>query len=408
MHMNHRKRILVLAGLLLLSALPLLGLNGAPSTPTAPPAPVEEPTAVAPLLDLLSFVPDTPENRSMVTFGDMDAWYAATGYERIDSLDGIDALSDAQREATLFVLPTQTLPPDALGLQYLRTDNLRERLGFNYFDAAQMLQAGQPPDLVTAVNVHADPAAIGAVLETAGYTATEANAATLYTLRGDYEIDMKDASPVGRLGTLNRVAVIDERADPATVLIARATGVATDALEAHAGDSHSLADDPFYALVAEYLTNDTFGYLGPLVGLTLLPPMPGDPMVALGLEGEALQQQVEQYQSEPMPPTLLNAFATFRDGESTVLMLFVVLPPESDAEATGALLYDRLDTYVSLRTQDTLDGYWTREAYGTVVADGIPAAYVTMRLTDTPGNRFNWQQLIATRDLLFLTPGTQP
>ena len=229
MRVKRRKRTLLLTGLLLLSALPLLAANGAPSTPTAPPAPVaivDEPAAVAPLLDLLSFVPDTPENRSMVTFGDVDAWYAATGNARIGSLDEIDTLSDAQREAMLFILPTQTLPPDALGLQYLRTGDLRERLGFNYFDAAQMLQAGQPPDLITALNVNADPAAIGAVLGTAGYTATEASGATLYSLRDDYEIDMQDSSPVGRLGALNRVAVIDERADPATVLIARATGVA--------------------------------------------------------------------------------------------------------------------------------------------------------------------------------------
>lgn len=419
---GHRRRFgltaLLWAGLLLLTAAalliarPLLAANGAPSTPDRPPAAGQASAATSvPLLQMLALVPNTPEYRTLLTWGDAAAWFDATAIPRVDSFDEAAALPEAERDSILYDLFKQTVPPDALGVQHLRVEKMRERYGFDFFDADQMLGAGQPPDSLAIVTVGTEPATIDAALSSTGYTMTQTAGASLYHLRGDYEVDMRDESMVGRLGALNRIALIEDAGGPATVVIGRATAPVEAALESGAGAIPSLAGDPLYRFVAENLTDGTFDYFGKLVGLMLVEPQPGDPMAALGMESAEVQAQLEAYQREPMPPTLLHAFATFRDGPSTVLMLVAVLPtyyPEDQTEDAAALLYDRMGSYISVATGAPLDDRWTRDAYGTMRAGILSAAYVTMRRVEAPGSHFSWSDLIYRRDLLFLTPGNQP
>jgi hypothetical protein len=275
---------------------------------------------------------------------------------------------------------------------YASVEEMRDLYGFNAFDAEQTLYAGAPPDAVNVVTVRTAPAAIHNTLTTVlGYTSTTVltgtTEATLYSLRGDYEMDLGGESVVGRLGGLNRIAVMAGPADedaadgPTTLIIGRATPTVLAALAAHGGTAPSLAASPFHRFAVESVAGSTLGDRGSLVGLILMPPQPGDPMIELGLAGsDAVRAQVERYRQQPFPPALLNAFATFRDGDETVLVLLLVLPSDADAGAVVSLLYDRLLSYVSAATNAPLNERWGVEGQGVIGGGDLAAAYVTLRL----------------------------
>jgi hypothetical protein len=359
------------------------------------------------LLDLLRYIPDTPAHRQSLTFGDAAAWHEAWGMPRVDSFDAVQALPPLQRQQWLFGLSSQTLPPQVLGTQYLAVEEMDDSYGFSLFDAERYLETGQPPDNLTVVDITADKEHIVTALTGAGYTCTPDNRQYLCSIREDNQADLQSPSPIGRLGELNRIAVLDGR-----LLIGRATDLITKALATYADDNRSLADDPFYQAAATALVDPATASNGALVGAILFGlPLLDDPVVMLDQDNTVIQEQLARYAAEPLPPCALAAFATYHGAEASYLTVALVFPIGVDAQAAAATLAGRMQTYVSPVTGRSLEEQWAFQRANAVEAAGLPVALVTMRVADPEeeagGNWriFNWAELVFRRDLLFLTTG---
>jgi hypothetical protein len=379
------------------------------------PTSTEPHTADSPLLDLLRYVPDDPAHRQSLTFGDAAAWHIAWAVPRVESFEAVQSLPSPQREQWLFALPLQTLPPAVLGAQYLAVEEMGGLYGFSLFGAERYLDAGQPPDNFAVIEISAEQEQIITALTAFGYLCTAGDHANLCSIGEDYHTDLQSPSLVGRLGGLNRIAVLDGR-----LIIGRATALITGALATYAGENRSLADDPFYQAAATALTDHEVGAKrhpalaenGALVGV-LLNGMPffDDPLVMLDQDNIAIQEQLALYAAEPLPPYALAAFATYRGAEASYLTLALVFPNGVDATGAATILAERMQTYVSPVTGSPLNERWTYQDAVGVEAAGLPVALVTMRVDDRKegahdiGRIFSWADLLFRRDVLFLTNG---
>ncbi|WP_119068009.1 hypothetical protein [Aggregatilinea lenta] len=401
------KRILILV---LVSVLALAAL--------LPGASVRGQSADRSRLPLMGLVLDTPENRSMIVYGDLAAWYDSWGITPLADQDELDDLDPDTRAKVLFVMPDQTLPPEVLGLHYLFTEpDQGDYYGFDLFTTDRFVYTSNPPDTLTVLQTNADPDAIAAALTANGYAATAADPGMLYSYQDDYEMDLTfDGPPVGRLGALNRIAVLDD----GTLLVARATAIATDALAADASKAESVADLPIYRAAVTALNDEALADAGPLVGAIFVEGLQADDP-ALMLLGQnataeqiaALQAQLVEQNDPALLPYLLTTFATFHTPGATSLVLAVTFPPGVDAQAMADALAERMQKYTSLRTRQPMSDLWTLDRAVGVEADGLPpVALVVMRVDDpaplAEGDQLGgvrvlaWHQMVFARDLGFL------
>jgi len=368
-----------------------------------------------PFLRLLRFVPNTPENRQYVTYGDLAAWHKSWNVPRIDNLTELDILERDERAYWMNIMPRQTTPPDVLGLQYLMVDDMRAAYGFDPFRVDRYLQAGQPPAMTSIIEYSFPQEQIADALLASGYTAESLDGGnTLYSILGDFEIDLSmDTVPtrVGQLGNLNRIGVADEQ-----LVIAKATDIVTTAYAAERGEIPSLAESPDFLAAAGALNDLSLQRMGELVGVIFVDGLQlADPLayVQLGAPQEVVDQLTESMDNQPaLPLYTLAVFATRHGEGASHLILAVVFPPNIDAKAAANILAERLQNYTSLVTNQPLDDRWTFElATGTKV-NNLPVALVSMRIDDpfpTPEGQelpnaavFSWVQMVQARDTLFL------
>jgi hypothetical protein len=370
-----------------------------------------------PILDMLRFVPDTPEYRQFVSYGDAAAWHTSWNVPRIDSVAELDGLDRDPRAYWMNIMPRQTTPPDVLGVQYLMAEDMREFYGFDLFNVDRYLQAGQPPDLLSVVDYNFPDSQIADALLATGYSVETLNdAGALYSILDDYQIDLSMetvTTRVGQLGGLNRIGLLDGQ-----MVIAKATANITSAFSAYAGEVRSLADDPHFSAAATALYDPALAETGELVGAILMDGVQfADPLTYLGdrITPELLEQLEEALKDEdavPLPPYYLVAFGTRHSPGATHLILAVVFPTDTDAKAAANILAERMENYTSLVTNQPMADRWEFElATGTKV-DGLPVALVSMRVDDplpTPEGQdlpnagvLAWVQLVLARDTLFL------
>lgn len=359
------------------------------------------------LLHMLDYVPNEPAYREYLTFGDVTAWYSATGMTPVTSLDGWQQLEQPQRDRWAFDLSLQTLPPDALGVRYVTVEDMREFYGFSFFDAERFLETGRPPDNFTVLKTSVEPTEIEVALHAFGYTISSLENGTLYSIRGDNEIYMESPTKIGQLGQLNRIALLDD-----TLVIGRATELVKKVARLANGAGATLADDPMYRALAVALATPEVIAFGELVGAILIgQPLPTDPLVLLDQDNEAIQAQFERYAQAPLPPYLALGFATERAGDTSYLTLAVVFPPGIDGNAAAEILGERLVTYHSVVTGDTLADRWTFVQAIGVESDGLPVALVTMQSSNASAGDeaykrpITWSEMVFQRDLLFLLVG---
>jgi hypothetical protein len=371
-----------------------------------------------PLLDMLRFVPDSPEYRQFVSYGDALAWHTSWNVPRIDSVAELDGLERDPRAYWMNIMPRQTTPPDVLGIQYLMAEDMRSVYGFDLLNADRYLQAGQPPDLLSVIDYSIPDSQIADSLVESGYSveALEDDAA-LYSILDDYQIDLSMetvTTRVGQLGGLNRIGLSDGQ-----MVIAKATPIVTGAFSASEGEVASLADDPHFSAAATALFDPALAETGELVGAILIDGMQlANPLAYLGQNAspemiEALEDALKDEDAVPLPPYYLVAFGTRHSPGATHLILAVVFPADTDAKAAANILADRMENYTSLVTNQPMTDRWAFElATGTKV-DGLPVALVSMRVDDplpTPEGEdlpntgvLAWTQLVLARDTLFLS-----
>lgn len=362
----------------------------------------DDPAAGSSLLRLLAYVPDTPQNRNWIAYGDSAAWHTAWGVPRVDSLEAVNALDEQQRNQWMYLLTMQATPPEVMAVQYLfaEAEDQRATYGFNFFDLERGLEAGAPPDRLSLLELAVEPETIGTALAATGYASGPLGAAgTLYSLREDYALDAAFPLTSGKLPMRNRIGLLDR-----VVVVGSATAVVDSAAQAAAGELPTLADDPVYRAAVGVVESDpTLAQTGPLIGAILLPPAmlagdAGTPRPAFQLAAFATRHTLPAQEAAPEP------------GGATSLVLALVLDAGADAEAEAQGLADRLAGYVSQRTHAPLNEQWTAlDAFATE-AEGLPVAVVVLRIDDpVPAadgipvvNRFGWVMLIQTRDVGFL------
>lgn len=359
------------------------------------------------LVDWLAYVPATPQNvENPVYFGDLDAWHRGWDVPRVSTLQQLDSLDQEARTAWMFTMPRQLVPPDVLGLQYLMLDEQRPFYGFDIFGIDRFVYAGAPPDMVTILEHNLDPAAIGETLVASGYEASGVDGGTLYSILDDYEISFDRLPSAGRLGQLNRIALVDN-----TMIIGRATAPVTSALAAAQGETPSLAAMPAWAAGAKALNDPALAGTGELVAAILWQTViAGDSLPMLAPP----DGQPAPLSTDPLPAYVLLAFGTRHTGGASYLVLAVVFPPDTDAVAAADILAGRLQAYVSQATGQPLADRWTFDRAAATEIDGWPAALAVMRVDDpapaepgqpTPAASLSWSDLIFRRDLGFLAVG---
>ncbi len=374
----------------------------------------------SPLLRLLSYVPDTPDYRSFVQYGDQAAWFESWGFEPFASLADFERRGDEgdfTTTAWMFITAEQTLPPNALGLQYVLQDEMRPAFGFDIFNSDRYLQAGEPPEWITLVEGNFSERQIGQALTATGYAADELDDTTLYSINEDYEVTLTSDLPrVAQLGDLNRIVVGDDR-----LVIAKATPVIESALDARSGETPSLADDPAFSAAAAALEGEAVSDMGALVGAIL---MDGaqlmDPEFHFGprLTPEMLEAFEESLAELPaLPPYDIAAFATYHQTGQSWLVVALVHPEGTDAEAAAEALQARFESYTSAVTNEPFmellgDRGVELRSVRAVEASGRPVTLLvledpdpTLEL-DEDGRRdtyvFSWNRMVFARDLGFL------
>lgn len=385
-----------------------LDTSVAPDTPVSPDAP---------LMRMLHFVPDTPEYREYLTFGDADAWHGSWNVPRVASFEQLEIFPQESRAYWLVVLPNQTTPPRSLHYEYLLTDDMRGSYGFDLFNLDRYMGAGTPPDWITILEFSFDGTQITDALTGSGYeTQALETGGTLFSIRGDHEMDIKSATASGRFGDYNRIALLDGQA-----VVAKATANVTNAIQAKDGERNSLAENPDYIAVATALEDPSLEEKGELVGAILMESGSdfADPEWFLGsaVPQESREEFLrENTQGPELPLHNLVAFATRHTEGASSLILAVVFPKGTDAEAAADVLDERLRDYYSFMYRRDFTDRWTFDMATGVEAGGLPVALAVMRVDDPPRTSddegrantavFSWNILVERRDIGFLMVGS--
>lgn len=368
--------------------------------------------------EFLRFVPDRPDYRQYLTFGDAAAWHASWGVPRVDNLEQLDALDREQRAYWLYIMSRQTTPPGYL-VNYLLGEDQRGFYGFDLFNLDRYLIAGQPPNEITVAGFSFDAEQIAGALAGSGYQAEKLKTGrTLYSIGDDYRYDLNFPTKTGRMGDLNRIALLDDK-----MVIAKATELVTASLAAYNDQIPSLAEDPEYVALLQALADPALAGTGQLMGAIVMDDLEisaRDYAMTL-LRGKTAQQVDEKLaelsQGPQLPAYSLVAFVTHHTEGATYLILAVLFPKGADAQAAADLLADRLRDYVSFRFNRPLSEVWAErgarvEKAVAVEAGGLPVALVLIRAEDPPPTppdqaQVNaaiawWVDLVIARDYGFL------
>jgi hypothetical protein len=399
--------MLVLCVGLALAATAIGGCGGGAKTPQSA------------FFEFLRFVPDRPEYRQYLTYGDAAVWHASWGIPRIDNVEQLEGLDREPRAYWLYILPRQTTPPDYLS-QYLLAEDQRSFYGFDLFNLDRYLVAGLPPDWITVAGFGFDAKQIAGALTGSGYQAEGLEpGGTLYRIRDDYEMDPNSPTKTGQMGNLNRIALLDGE-----MAIGKATAPVTASLAAYNDQIPSLADDPDYTALARALDDRALAGTGQLMGAIVMDDLEislrDSVLESLGSKADAQQVEdklAELGQGPQLPAYSLVAFVTSHTEGATYLILAVVFAKGTDGQAAADLLADRLQNHVSAAYKSPLSEVWAErraklEKTIAVEAGGLPVALVLVRADDpppTPADQVmanaavpSWIDLVNRRDLGFL------
>lgn len=401
----------------LIASLVLIALLIGSIMTAAPASLAQDSTAPNTFAEMLAAVPDTPESRRWLTFGDIEAWHTAWNTLRPLDLTTLDLLPEVPRKLWMFVLPYQTAPPSALGMEYLMFDDQRDVYGFDFFHVDRTIEVGNPPETVTLIEHHADPGEIATALLTTGYTAEDYGNWTLYSILDDYQVALGsdlDLPQVGQLGARNRIALNGQR-----MIIARATGLVTNVIAADSGEQPALIDDPSYAALATALSDPLLDGTGSLVGVVAQSGLEYVGMLSVMLGPRISAEQLETVRETygiNNPDTVLPlfdtvAFATSHAEDASYLTLALAFPPGTDTDHAISVLEAKMPDYQSIMADMSFSDRWSLDRSGAIEIDGIPVVLVTMRV-ENPAlpasgetyqpNVLNWYRMIVARDLVFL------
>ncbi|MFQ5878823.1 MAG: hypothetical protein ACE5IZ_01425 [Dehalococcoidia bacterium] len=380
---------------LLLSALiAALSLAVGCSSASAPTAP----SASTPLLQALSKFPASFKEDG-IWFGDLGRAVALAGWERPLSFEEIlDLLALDRNQYDAYVEAMSGIVLDSATTEMSRAylQQWRDAFGFDGFQITLSLTTGEhatePPSGPAYLEGSFDQDVIRQRLLDLGYSDQVAAGRTYYAIRGDYEQDFQSPQRPLTFGRMNRVFVAD-----GILVRAGATSEVAAILEAWAGLTPSLADDPALASLATAL---------------------GDPLSAAlltrstVLEPKKKSRPPPRYQKQPSWGTLHPwdilglGYKTAEGSRWWAIALFY--PDPTAAKSDGDELVRRMQEY----TTTIQDPDWPQRPFVEFCGplswsyasrhDGSTLTVLCPLKEDAPVGM--WTVLIDLRDLGFLLP----
>jgi len=371
------------------------------------------------VLQFLSYIPNYPDNRTWVNYGDAAAWYASWNVPQVYHMDDVKDLDDTSRAYWMGMFLAQTYPPDCLDPSYIASYSLRDEFGFGLFDIDRFIFSGTPPKVASILEFSVDRKVIEAALSEKGYTSQEyGDGWVLFSLNEDNAINMEANTRSEKLGNLNRILLSEH-----FMIVGKATDVVKAGLDAHEEKVRSLAEDKAYIASVQALYDSSLKETGELVGVIW---MDGTEFTSLPSNfGEGSDRRRDELMEEygltiDLPEFMLAAFATrhSREKGATYLILALVYPQGTDAEEASQVLAQRLEKAYSLRVLAPFLEIMRAEDVNTyaVKAGGYPATLSVFRLDDpvikAPGEGVRpigrvrtWLDFVVGRDLMFLYTG---
>lgn len=373
------------------------------------PVAAQDSLSANPILSMLRFVSDTPDHRLYVAYGDLMAWHKGWNIPRFDSVSGLDSLEQKSRDVLRTILPEQTLAPFILGIERIETEDLRQHYGYNLFSVNRFVQAGNPTQWITILELNSDTSQIEDALKVSkDYSNLSMDdLGTLYSNANEnyhgYETLQSSPTITAAFGDLNRIALLNQH-----MVTGQATRDVLDTLDSYSGNIPNLAGDPTYVAAVAALDEPVLDKMGELVGAVFIDQRmlsvttQDDKEIYAVLSGEPYHL-AEQF---PLPEYRLVNFATFRSSDASYLIMAVVFNEGTDTNQATNTLIDRVKNFRSLKADAGLiyDSYWTLETSVDGVANGFPVSLIAMRVLDSESASeiWSWSDLIVSRNIIYL------
>ena len=326
----------------------------------APATPVDAPYAGSrdAVLELLSFVPDTPavwDGAPVISYLDMAAMVDAAYAGLVpDSAMGALPADDALRA----MFRAQAGPQRYMQHLYLIADEMPALLGIGMAEVHRGLDYGTPPrnGMVLGLDPAADrSAAVAAALEGRGFALREVSGVPVWHRWDDSEMRLDERNPAdpfgGDLGQAARIVVT-----PGALAGSPLWSVTEAAAAAIAGETPALTGNPAVWTAVGAVTapagdlSQDPGDGGRLLQMMLLNPR--DTMAVPPNLLEMLESGVPAEDAAPvygpdlaLPPYLLVALADRRVGNRDQAVVALVYPDAGQAEAAAGRLSKRLFTF---------------------------------------------------------------
>jgi hypothetical protein len=296
-------------------------------------------------LDLLQFVPDTPETRGLVVMGDVAGAAEARDVEMPTEDEAAWPVAGYYSELSGMSSDDQAMLPSTEWMTELQEDEaIRDELGYSYGQVHAYAATGEPPDTLDVLLGGFDAEAIDETLATVPFWSDEQEEVghggeTYYRWLGDLEMDVTHNSPARPLGHGGRMWVSDD-----AIVRTRSDAMTEAAIDA-AGGEGSLVDNTTFRSLAEAL--DQPGLYSAFLTDEVMDGTDAELVIGMGADEEAIEEYEEAVAAGEH--TLLTDVAAYGsawglvDGE-VVTVLAIASADEAAATANEASFTERFAT----------------------------------------------------------------
>jgi hypothetical protein len=320
-----------------------------------------------PLLDMLRYVPNTPETLGAeLGYLDFRALIAArSGAVNITSTqEWLTADQDTEEFGLFMAVLLGVNAGDADILQYIiQAEQTVALTGFDPFAVDRHLTFGAPPGNGTILSGQFDQAAMEQAFTALGYTVTKDDDTTLICSPNGcddgYRQDLSKRDPVnvfgGNLGRMEPIFLA-----PGTLINSANNAVLAQSVslykQAQSADTYAtlgLAGNPDYFAAASYFSQQSLlqAYFLPAAYVDSPLTLIGDRLTA-AQRAELLERLRRDFQ--PFPAYTLMGLAHIHAGEDQLVLVALVYEDRADAEVAASTLPARLEAYQSIRVRKPL------------------------------------------------------
>jgi hypothetical protein len=291
------------------------------------------------LLDMLSYIPDTPETRqpqNYINYVDFEANQMALNTD-------IFALYDLT--GTFWVFSLNRVQWAGAAYFAFQLDHMADVVGFSWRDVNRLLEAGNPRDVLVVYEGNFDTGAIDAALTARDFASEERDGVSVWHRYEDGEANFQDteeADPFyGHLGSSARIADYGEQ-----LIFARDWPIIEGANAARTNNTPSLADADDYRTLAEAVNSE-----GILIRAIILPEDITQQLLFSGEEITSMQEgfpeawNIHLEDWGTLPPPSIAALADQQQGNDQVNIIALVYDDATTAQTAAQEIATRLQSF---------------------------------------------------------------